>query len=102
MWRLGRIAEHLNWPLLATVILLCAIGIVNLYSAGLSYDGAGATPFYLKQIQWVMLGLVIMAFTVAIDYRVIIRYAYVLHVIAIGLLVMVALFGYATHVLNDG
>ncbi len=90
------LVRHLNWPLVSTVILLCAIGILNLYSAGLSYDVTGITPFYLKQIQWVIIGFVLMVITIVVDYRIIIRYAYVLHALAIGLLVVVCLCGYAT------
>ncbi|HOJ51540.1 MAG TPA: rod shape-determining protein RodA [Syntrophales bacterium] len=91
-----RLFGHFNWPLAFVTLLLCVIGIINLYSAGLSYDTKGAAPFYLKQCQWIVVGLVFMVAAVATDYRIIVRYAYPLHGLAIAMLLLVSLYGYAT------
>lgn len=97
IWGNRRVLSHFNWPLASVVFLLCTIGVINLYSAGLSYDTKGATPFYLKQCQWIVVGFIFMIFAVVTDYRLMVRYAYPLHGVAIVLLFLVSLYGYATH-----
>jgi rod shape determining protein RodA len=91
-----RIFQHFDWTLLALVLSVCAIGIVNIYSTGFSASG-GQSPFYLKQIQWISLGLIFMMIIFFIDYRVIIEGAYVIYGISVALLVFVFIFGYAAH-----
>lgn len=84
-----------DWALLSIVLSICAIGIINIYSAGYSYSSAeGQSPFYIKQIQWILLGLIAMAVAFLIDYRFIARGAYVIFGITIALLVLVHFFGY--------
>jgi rod shape determining protein RodA len=91
-----RIFQHFDWTLLALVLAVCAIGILNIYSTGFSASG-GQFPFYLKQIQWISLGLIFMMIIFFIDYRVIIEGAYVIYGISVALLVFVFIFGYAAH-----
>src|SRR4030065_76707 len=84
-----------DWALLAIVLSICAIGIINIYSAGHSSRRAGEqSPFYIKQIQWILLGLIAMSVAFLIDYRFIARGAYVIFGITVALLVLVYLFGY--------
>lgn len=97
IWSNRRLIGQFNWSLAFITFLLCTIGIINLYSAGLSYDFKGSTPFYLKQCQWIIIGLVFMMIATMVDYRLIVRYAYPLHGLAILLLIMVSLYGYTTH-----
>jgi rod shape determining protein RodA len=91
-----RIFQHFDWTLLALVFSVCAIGIVNIYSTGFSAS-EGQIPLYLKQIQWISLGLIFMMLIFFVDYRVIIKGAYVIYGISVALLVFVFLFGYAAH-----
>jgi rod shape determining protein RodA len=91
-----RIFQHFDWTLLALVLSVCAIGILNIYSTGFSAS-EGQFPLYLKQIQWIALGLIFMMIIFFIDYRVIIQGAYVIYGISVALLVVVFLFGYAAH-----
>ncbi len=91
-----RIFQHFDWTLLALVLSVCAIGILNIYSTGFS-AGEGPFPLYLKQIQWIVLGLIFMMIIFLIDYRVIIQGAYIIYGISIALLVVVCFFGYAAH-----
>jgi rod shape determining protein RodA len=91
-----RIFQHFDWTLLALVLSVCAIGILNIYSTGFSAS-EGQFPLYLKQIQWIVLGLIFMMIIFLIDYRVIIQGAYIIYGISIALLVVVCLFGYAAH-----
>ncbi|MGP8153776.1 MAG: rod shape-determining protein RodA, partial [Smithella sp.] len=70
-----RILHYFDWMLLAFVLSICAIGVLNIYSTGFS-SNEGQIPLYLKQIQWIALGLILMMIIFFIDYRVIIQYAY--------------------------
>jgi len=54
-----RIFQNFDWMLLMLVLSICAIGILNIYSAGYAISER-QFPFYLKQIQWIALGLIIM------------------------------------------
>jgi len=91
-----RIFHHFDWLLLGFVLIISAVGILNIYSTGFS-SGEEQIPLYLKQIQWLCLGLVFMMIAFLIDYRIIIQYAYFIYGISIVLLVWVMLFGYSSH-----
>ncbi|MCG6538163.1 MAG: FtsW/RodA/SpoVE family cell cycle protein, partial [Syntrophales bacterium LBB04] len=73
------------------------IGLLNIYSAGYSLDDFKQETLYIKQFQWIIVGLALMAITLCVDYRFICRFAYVIHTFSIALLIMVAIYGYATH-----
>jgi rod shape determining protein RodA len=89
-----RLFQNFDWTLLTLVLLLCVIGIINIYSAGFS-AGETQIPFYLKQIQWIVLGLIVMMLVFFIDYRFIIKGAYIFYGISIALLLLVYIYGSA-------
>ncbi|MFA5180773.1 MAG: rod shape-determining protein RodA [Syntrophales bacterium] len=87
---------NFDWPLLGIVLAICLIGVVNIYSTGFSLTTAKA-PLYLKQIQWIILGLFFMLITLSVDHRILIQYAYIIHAVAILMLIFVTFYGYTTH-----
>lgn len=89
-----RLLFHFDWTLLGMVLGLCLIGILNIYSTGFSAAETGASPLYLKQARWVLLGLVGMVVAFSIDYRFVNRYAYWIYGAALLCLVAVLIFGY--------
>ena len=91
-----RIFQHFDWTLLLLVLAICSIGILSIYSAGFSAS-ENNFPFYLKQIQWILLGLFFMIISYLIDYRVICQAAYLIYGISIALLIIVFFYGYTTH-----
>jgi rod shape determining protein RodA len=91
-----RIFLHFDWTLLILVLGICAIGILNIYSAVFS-TGERQFPLYLKKVQWVLLGLLFMMIVFLIDYRVINESAYIIYGVSIALLVLVFLYGFTTH-----
>jgi rod shape determining protein RodA len=91
-----RIFLYFDWTLLALVLGICAIGIINIYSAVFS-TGERQFPLYLKQIQWVLLGLFFMTVVFLIDYRIINEGAYLIYGVSVALLLIVYLYGYTTH-----
>ena len=57
-----RLLTHINWGLLAAMLLLFWVGIGNLYSAsGVRVeDGISLGPYYERQMIWGAFGLVAM------------------------------------------
>ncbi|HAJ28172.1 MAG TPA: rod shape-determining protein RodA [Syntrophus sp. (in: bacteria)] len=87
---------NFDWPLLGIVLTICLIGVMNIYSTGFSLTTAKA-PLYLKQIQWIILGLLLMLITLSIDHRILVQYAYIIHGVAIVTLIFVTFYGYTSH-----
>lgn len=92
-----RLFFNFDWTLLALLLIISVVGILNIYSAGNSLDNIRQETLYLKQIQWIVLGLILIGIIICIDYRFICRFAYAIYAISILLLLLVALYGYATH-----
>ncbi|PKN69437.1 MAG: rod shape-determining protein RodA [Deltaproteobacteria bacterium HGW-Deltaproteobacteria-12] len=91
-----RIFQYFDWTLLLLVLCICAVGIINIYSAVFSL-GEKQNPLYLKQIQWVAMGAFFMMIVFLIDYRIISDGAYIIYGISVALLVAVFLYGYTTN-----
>jgi rod shape determining protein RodA len=90
-----RIFLFFDWTLLVLVLGICAIGILNIYSAVHS-AGERLYPLYIKQVQWVLLGLFFMIIIFLIDYRVINEGAYLIYGVSVALLLLVSFYGYTT------
>ncbi len=86
-----RLVQNFDWVLLVLVMLICGIGIINLYSAG--YNQTGVTPLYVKQLYWLAVGLGVLAVTLVYDYRHLEKLSFPLYIISILLLVGVMLGG---------
>ena len=72
---LGRFLSALDWPLVATVLLLCFFGLANLYSATSGTQHSGK---FVQQLIWVALGFTIFSVVSLIDYRSFHRVAWLL------------------------
>jgi len=91
-----RLILNFDWTLFILVLIISGIGLVNIYSTGFSLTDPRQTPLYIKQIQWILIGIAGMAFAFFIDYRFLSRHAYILYAISIILLLVVYMAGYAT------
>jgi len=47
---------RMDWPLLINALLLCGVGLLNVYS-GTRVHGAPGTALFVKQLVWISLGL---------------------------------------------
>ncbi len=92
-----RLFFNFDWTLLVLILVISFIGILNIYSAGNSLDNFRQETLYIKQIQWITIGLIFMGIVICIDYRFIGQFAYVIYAASILLLLIVAVYGYATH-----
>lgn len=78
-----------DWVLLTFVLILCLLGIFEIYSATLHTKFVG---FYAKQIYWVIGGVLLMFFVSIVNYQALlenVHWAYILSIISL-LLVAVA------------
>jgi rod shape determining protein RodA len=59
-----RLYYHVDWALLGAILALCAIGLVQIYSAT-----GGATRIYYTQIYGIAMGMIALLVALSIDYR---------------------------------
>jgi rod shape determining protein RodA len=91
-----RLLQNFDWILFVLVLIISGVGLLNIYSAGFSLTDLRQTPLYIKQLQWILIGIAGMAFAFFIDYRFLSRHAYIFYGISIILLIVVYAAGYAT------
>jgi rod shape determining protein RodA len=87
-WRRFRAA--VDWPLIVTIVALCTIGLLNLYSAT---RGVRHHAKFEAQVQWMVVGVIAFLVATAIDYRTLIRGAWVGLGVAAGLVVLARILG---------
>lgn len=90
-----RLFIHFDWGLLGIVLLIASIGILNLYSVTSNEETAG-TPFYLKQVLWLAIGLAAMLVIAFVEYRFYTDFAYIVYATAVILLILVLGYGIIT------
>jgi rod shape determining protein RodA len=90
-----RLILNFDWTLLFTTAFISFIGVINLYSSTYPHTGT-ATPLFIKQIYWLLMGVGWIAFIILFDYRTFIRYAYPFYILCLLLLVTVMFFGRTT------
>lgn len=85
-----RSVKELDWPLLIVTLALCALGVLQIYSAtvGTKWEDA-----WWKQILWVGTGLAMMSVVAAIDYHSLMGRVIYFYVGAVLLLVTTAVIG---------
>src|SRR5450755_4899125 len=79
-----------DWVLLALVLLICALGVVEMYSATLNTKFMGV---HVKQIYWVLGGVELMFGVSMVSYQALIERVPVFYVASIVSLLAVAVFG---------
>jgi rod shape determining protein RodA len=87
-WRRFRAA--VDWPLILTVVALCALGLFNLYSAT---RGVRHQAKFEAQMQWMVVGSIAFVVATAIDYRTLVRLAWGGLGFAVFLLILARLLG---------
>ena len=79
-----------DWVLLGFVLLICSLGVLEIYSTTYGTKFAGA---HVKQIYWILFGLAIMFVVSLVNYQFLLENAHWFYVAAIASLLAVALFG---------
>ncbi|WP_456431633.1 rod shape-determining protein RodA [Thermosulfuriphilus sp.] len=87
-----RYLSHFDWVLLGIILLIMALGAINLYSASSTLTKGGGL-FYLKQLNWYLISLVFMLFLLFIDYRWFYKWAPIIYILCVVSLVLVLFIG---------
>src|ERR1700682_5808692 len=80
-----------DWWLIAILAAICAVGVVEIYSAT---HGSSLTGMHLKQLRWLGVGLVLMFALSRLDYHLILDQAWILYLVGLLALTAVLLFGH--------
>jgi rod shape determining protein RodA len=87
---LYRTLRDLDWPLVIVTLAICALGVLQIYSATLATKWEDA---WWKQIVWVATGVVMMWVVSVIDYHFLLGRIYYFYAAAVGLLITTAFVG---------
>lgn len=79
-----------DWTLLAFVLTIAAIGVVQIYSSSLNTK---FEDFHIKQIKWVIAGMVVMFIVSMVNYHTLLENVHWAYIAILVSLVAVALFG---------
>src|SRR5438309_3807509 len=79
-----------DWLLLGFVLLICGIGVTEIYSATLHTKFAGA---HIKQIYWILGGVVVMFAVSLVNYQAMLEQVHWMYIASIASLVAVLVFG---------
>ena len=84
-----------DWTLLVFVLLICSLGVIEIYSStfGTKFATSGGTPLYVKQIYWILGGLMLMFLVSMINYTVLLENSHWLYIASVVSLLAVAVFG---------
>jgi rod shape determining protein RodA len=88
--REGSRIRDFDWPLLAIALTICALGLMQIYSATVNSSLAG---MHWRQFWWVVLGLIAMVLLSRIDYHAILDQAPIFYMLGMGLLLVVLTLG---------
>ena len=79
-----------DWVLLGFVLMLCALGVVQIHSATEHTKFAGA---HIKQIYWILAGLGAMFLVSLVNYQALLEQVHWMYVVSLTSLIAVLLFG---------
>ena len=88
-----RLLQNFDWGLLGITLILCATGLLVLYSAVLIDDPQDMMPIFYKQIAWLGIGLFLMALMLLFSYKSLDKWALSIYGLTVLLLVCVLVFG---------
>ena len=93
MFRFDRqLIKNFDWVMLVAIVLIAAMGLVNLYSATYAGSGTG-TPVFLRQLFFFLAGLSFIIIIHLFDYRLLLKWNYILYAIVVSLLLIALLLG---------
>ena len=87
-----RLYHHVDWAMLGAILMLCVIGLAQIYST--TYvENVGASPIFYTQIYGIALGLVALLIALSLDYRALADKSHFFYLAIVGLLIYVLFFG---------
>jgi rod shape determining protein RodA len=88
-----RLYYHIDWALLISILALCTLGVVMIYSTTSDPTRGTTSRLFITQLYAIVIGLVAMVFMMTIDYRAFTDKSHIIYVALLGLLVYVMFFG---------
>jgi len=88
-----RLLKNFDWSIPFVALLLSLLGVATIYSATRPVFDIHRQSFYLRQLYWIGLGIMVFLAVISIDYKYLIRYAYILFLVGLALLVIVLFVG---------
>lgn len=85
------VTRDYDWWLLAILAAICALGVIEIYSAT---HGSVLVGMHVKQMRWLVVGVVLMFALSRVDYHLIMDQAPILYIIGIVALLAVLLVGH--------
>src|SRR3989440_6417141 len=79
-----------DWWLLAILATICALGVLEIYSAT---HGSSLAGMHMKQLRWLAVGTILMFILSRVDYHLIMDQSLILYLICIAALIAVLLLG---------
>src|SRR5260221_12482470 len=79
-----------DWWLIAIVAAICALGVVEIYSAT---HASGLAGMHTKPVKWLLVGFVILFILSRIDYQLILDQVPILYVVCLAALAAVLVLG---------
>jgi len=95
-----KVLKYFDFGLLLNVILICIIGVITIASSTQAFNG-GTTRYFVRQIIWIVMGLCMLAVTVAIDYSTYKVYYKLIYFANIAMLGVVVILGKVTNGANS-
>ena len=83
--------KDFDWPLLTSALLLSVLSLTEIYSSTMAQPSEN---FFLRQLAWVVVGIVFLFVVAAIDYRLISEHIPWLYVLAVGSLLYTLALGH--------
>jgi len=90
---MSRSAFELDISVVIATVALAIVGVLFVYSSGITSNGQVTSNEYVRQIIWVVTGVILMLAVTFIDYRSVEKVALWIYLGAIGLLLVTFVFG---------
>ena len=87
-----RLLTNFDWKIFLLILLITAVGILNIYSASASYRVVG-TPYAVKQIYWMIIGSGLVLMVCSVDYHLLEDVSYWFYGTVVVFLLLVLLVG---------
>ncbi|MEA2102620.1 MAG: rod shape-determining protein RodA [Thermodesulfobacteriota bacterium] len=84
-----KLRDNMDWGLIATVFFILVMGLLCLFSS----TRVSGSDIFIKQLIWICCGWLLMFIVFAIDYRVLMRLAWLVYLVMVIMLVLLLLTG---------
>ncbi len=88
-----RIIQNFDWVIFSVTLIIAFIGIITIYSSTRPISEGEYTGFYIRQIIWLIIAIIVLFFIVSFDYTWLDRFSLPFYIMGIILLIAVFIMG---------